>query len=390
MKKILFMLSSMNIGGVEKSFLSLLSTLDKERFDVTLLLLEKKGGFLSFLPDWIKVKEASWFGAVKPVILQPPQKTVHEYFIKGEFQRIPSFITTYFISKKLDDRYLYYEHVMKNIPPESTKYDLAIAYQGPTDIIDYYISNKVQAEKKISWIHFDVSKHKINKNLYERLYGKFHELVVVSDEARKQLVQLIPSAEGKTKIVPNIINDELIIEMSKEAITFDPNYQGLKILTVGRLSEEKGQDLAVRVLSKLREKGFNVRWYCIGEGKYRGKLEILIKEFGIEENFILLGSKTNPYPYMAQADIYVQTSRHEGFCLTLAEAKHLAKPIVTTNFVGAFEQIIDGENGYIVDLNEDEIYSKIKLFIENKEIRDNLSKVLSKEKPKRKQPQFSF
>lgn len=390
MKKILFMLSSMNIGGVEKSFLSLLSTLDKEKFEVTLLLLEKKGDFLSFLPDWIKVKEASWFGAVKPVILQPPQKTVHEYFVKGEFQRIIGFITSYFISKKLDDRYLYYKHVMKNIPQETTKYDLAIAYQGPTDIIDYYIFNKVQAEKKISWIHFDVSQHKINKKLYEKLYRKYHELVVVSDEARKQLVQLIPSAEDKTRIVPNIINDELIIEMSKEAITFDTNYKGLKILTVGRLSEEKGQDLAVRVLSKLREAGFNVRWYCIGEGTYRKELEGLIKELGIEENFILLGSKTNPYPYMAQADIYVQTSRHEGFCLTLAEAKRLAKPIVTTNFIGAFEQIIDRENGYIVDLNEDEIYSAIKLFIENKEIRDNLSEVLSKVKPKREQPLISF
>ncbi|MBT2679818.1 glycosyltransferase [Bacillus sp. ISL-35] len=383
------MLSSMNIGGVEKSFLSLLSTIEKEKYEITLLLLEKKGEFLSFVPDWVTVKEASWFITIKPVILQSPYKTVCEYFINWNLHRIPGFIITYFISEKLDDRYLYYEHVMKNVPPESTKYDLAIAYQGPTDIIDFYISNKVQAAKKISWIHFDVSKHQINKKLYKKLYGKFHDLVVVSDEARQQLVQLIPSAEGKTRIVPNIINDELIIEMSKEAIIFDPKYKGLKILTVGRLSEEKGQDLAVRVLSKLRENGFNVRWYCIGEGKYREKLESLIKEFGIEENFILLGSKTNPYPYMAQADIYVQTSRHEGYCLTLAEAKCLDKPIVTTNFIGAFEQIIDGENGYIVDLNEDEIYSAIKLFIENKEIRDNLSKVLSKKKQKREQPQFS-
>lgn len=249
---------------------------------------------------------------------------------------------------------------------------------------------KSKQEKKISWIHFDVSNHKINKNLYERLYRKFHELVVVSEEARKQLVRLIPSAEGKTRIVPNIIDDELIIEMSKEAITFDPNYKGLKILTVGRLSEEKGQDLAVRVLSKLRENGYNVRWYCIGEGKYRDNLESLIKEFGVEENFILLGSKNNPYPYMAQADIYVQTSRHEGFCLTLAEAKCLSKPIVTTNFIGAIEQIIDGENGYIVNVHEDEIYSKVKLLLENKEIRDYLSDVLSKDIQKREVTQFSY
>ncbi|WP_423409246.1 glycosyltransferase [Heyndrickxia sp. MSNUG] len=390
MKKILFMLSSMNIGGVEKSLLSLLSNMDKEKYDITLLLLEKKGGFLPFVPDWVKVKEASWFTKVKPVILHSPHKTVREYIVRGSFQRIPGFVTIYFISKKFDDRYLYYKYVMKNIPPESTKYDLAIAYQGPTDLIDFYISKKVQAEKKISWIHFDVSKHEINKKLYEKLYSKFHELVVISDEAKKQLVHQIPSTQGKTRIVPNIINAELIEEMSKETITFDDKYNGLKIITVGRLSEEKGQDLAVRVLSKLRENGFNVRWYCIGEGRYRGKLEALIKEFGLEEDFILLGSKTNPYPYMAQADIYVQTSRHEGFCLTLAEAKCLAKPIITTNFIGAYEQIVDGENGYIVNLNEEEIYLRIKFLIEHDGKRVSLIKTLSKNRKKKEQPQFSF
>ncbi|HAF0292616.1 TPA: glycosyltransferase, partial [Salmonella enterica subsp. enterica serovar Typhimurium var. 5-] len=131
-------------------------------------------------------------------------------------------------------------------------------------------------------------------------------------------------------------------------------------------------------------------WYCVGEGKYRKKLEHLIKEHGIEENFILLGSSSNPYPYMAQADIYVQTSRHEGFCLTLAEAKCLAKPIITTNFIGAFEQIHDGENGYIVNVNEEELYLKIKFLIENKENRDYLRNILSNEKDKNEQLQFSL
>lgn len=376
MKKILFMVSSMNIGGVEKSLLSLLSVIPKEKYDITVLVLEKKGGFLDYIPDWVKVEEATWYKKVKTIIMQPPQQTLKDYYNNKRYTKIPSFLCTYFGSKLFNNRYLYYKQVFRDIPNNPNNYDLAIAYQGPTDIIDYYIANKVKAINKISWVHFDVSKHLINEKLYNKLYKNLDKVFVVSKEAKKRLIEKIPSISSKADVFLNIVPDNLIKKMSKEAIVFDDDYKGIKIVTVGRLSLEKGQDLAIKTLLKLRKNGYNVRWYCIGDGDYREEYEKLIEEYCLKDDFILLGAKSNPYPYIAKADIYVQPSRHEGYCLTLAEAKCLAKPIVTTNFIGAYEQIEEGNTGFIVRCDEEELYKKIKYLIDNKYELDKLQENL--------------
>ncbi|WP_249869455.1 glycosyltransferase [Oceanobacillus saliphilus] len=366
MKKIVFMLSSMNIGGVEKSLLSLLNAIPKDKYDITLMLLEKKGGFMQFIPEWVKVKEATWFKHVKTIVMQPPQETVNYYIQNRVFHKIPAFINSYILSEKLlKDRYIYYKNIFKAIPYHEEDFDIAISYQGPTDIIDYYIANKVNAKKKISWVHFDVSKHIINKKLYQRLYRKFDKIFVVSKEGRKKLVEKIPSVFDKAEVFMNIVSYQLISKMSKEEANFDEDYKGIKIVTVGRLSKEKGQDVAIKALSRLRRSGYEVRWYCIGEGNQREEYERLIVKYGLNDDFILMGARTNPYPFIEKSDIYAQTSRHEGYCLTLAEARCLRRPIVTTNFLGANEQITDDYDGLIVNLDDGELYEKIKYLIEN-------------------------
>ncbi|WP_286133792.1 glycosyltransferase [Bacillus sp. AFS053548] len=378
-KKILFMLSSMNIGGVEKSFLSLLSVIPKDKYDITLLLLEKKGGFFGNIPDWVKVVEATWFATIKDIILQPPHKTLKDYFDNKQYVKMLSFLSKYLISKKTADRNIYYHHIFKDVPKDFTLYDVAIAYQGPTDIIDYYIANRVTAKKKVSWVHFDVSKHLINTKLYKNLHKKFDKIFVVSEEAKKRLIEKLPQDVKKTEVFKNILSSSVINNMSLAKVDFDNSFIGMKILTVGRLSMEKGQDMAIKVLSKLIENGYNVRWYCIGEGEDRKEYEALIHKLGLESNFILLGAKQNPYPYVANADLYVQTSRHEGFCLTLAEARCLHKPIVTTNFTGAYEQITDNYDGLIVKFDQDELYEKITYLINNPGKSEELSRNLLNE-----------
>ena len=355
-KKILFMVSSMNIGGVEKSLLSLLSVIPKDKYDITVLTLEKKGGFLDYIPSYIKVEEAAWFKEIKPIIMESPQRTIKKYLKENKVFKIPTFIYSYYKSKNTDNRYIYYKNILKSIPENEGEYDVAIAYAGPTEIIDAYITHKVKAKKKIGWVHFDISKHKINEKLYENLYEKFDKIFTVSNEANKKLNEIIPSTVNKSEVLLNIISKELINEMAKEDINFDNEFDGVKIVTVGRLSKEKGQDLAIKALANLKKDGYKVRWYCVGEGNSREEYESLIKDNKLEEDFILLGATPNPYPYIKNSDIYVQTSRHEGYCLTLAEAKCLCKPIVTTNFTGAYEQIEHGINGLIVPLNEDYIY----------------------------------
>lgn len=375
-KKILFMVSSMNIGGVEKSLLSLLSVMPKEKYDITVLTLEKKGGFLDYIPSYIKVEEAAWFKEIKPIIMESPQKTIKKYLKENKVFKILTFIYSYYKSKNTDNRYIYYKNILKSIPENEDEYDVAIAYAGPTEIIDAYITHKVKAKKKIGWVHFDISKHKINEKLYENLYEKFDNIFTVSNEANKKLNEIIPSTVNKSEVLLNIISKELINEMAKEDINFDNEFDGVKIVTVGRLSKEKGQDLAIKALANLKKDGYKVRWYCVGEGNSREEYESLIKDNKLEEDFILLGATPNPYPYIKNSDIYVQTSRHEGYCLTLAEAKCLCKPIVTTNFNGAYEQLDNNINGIIVEYNEYEIYNAVKKILSNNNLKNKLIKNL--------------
>ncbi|MCH1961828.1 glycosyltransferase [Clostridium perfringens] len=366
MKKLLFMVSSMNIGGVEKSLLSLLSTIPREKYKITVLLLEKKGGFLNHIPSWINIEEASWFKEIKPIIMEAPQLTFKNYINKSRYIDASLFVCSYFIDKYFKNRYFYYKNILRGIPIKEEEYDVAIAYAGPTEIIDSYITHKVKAKKKIGWVHFDISKHKINTNLYLKLYSKMDWIFIVSKEGKDRFDEKFPKLSNKSTVFKNIISKEVIRKMACERVDFDNSFKGIKIVTVGRLSIEKGQDLGIKALAKLKEDGYKVRWYCIGEGNSRAKYEEIIKEYKLKDDFILLGAKTNPYPYMKMADIYVQTSRHEGYCLTLAEAKVLNKTIITTNFVGAKEQMKNQGLEFIVECNEYSLYSKIKSFIDDK------------------------
>lgn len=372
MKKILFMITSMNIGGVEKSLLSLLSVIPKDKYDITLLVLEKKGGFLEFIPDWVKVEEATWFIDVKPIIMQPPQKTLKNYIMNKNYIKILPFVFSYMVDKYFDNRYMYYKQVFNSVPDNEQEYDVAIAYQGPTDVIDYYIANKVNAKKKISWIHFDVSKFNINKKLYERLYKNYNKLFVVSKEARDKLIKMIPSTKAKSEVHYNIVSKKFINDKANECIDTNYEYKGTIIVTVGRLSKEKGQRLAIKVLKKLIENGYDIKWHFVGDGKDRCYLENIIRQYKLEKYAFLIGEMTNPYPYMKKADIYVQTSIHEGYCLTLAEAKCLNKAIVTTNFTGAYEQIKHKHNGLISECSEESLYNNIKYLIDNEDIKNKL------------------
>ncbi|GAE44190.1 glycosyltransferase [Mesobacillus boroniphilus] len=170
----------------------------------------------------------------------------------------------------------------------------------------------------------------------------------------------------------NVTNPEKIVALAKEGNGYRDNFNGVRILTVGRLSKEKGQDLLIPVLAQLKSEGFHIRWYCIGEGSARKEYEEMIKEYGIEDDFLLLGSESNPYTFMQQSDLYVQPSRHEGYCLTLAEAKCFHIPIVSTKFAGVSEHITDRETGLIVKANSNSIYNAVKDILKDSRLKNEL------------------
>ena len=181
----------------------------------------------------------------------------------------------------------------------------------------------------------------------------------------------------------NVVLQEQILGMADTAPTFDDYFDGKRILTVGRLSEEKGQRVAIDALNILLNKGYKVKWYFVGDGNDRDCCEQLAAEYGIIDKVEFLGLQTNPYGYMRDCDVYVQPSRHEGFCITLAEALCFGNPIVATNFTGADEQLRNRENGIVVGMSSDEIAIGVKSGLEmgNVEVNtmscdDDLSRLL--------------
>lgn len=354
------MLSSMNIGGVEKSLLSLLSTLSPQKYHVTILLLDRKGGFLEFLPNWVEIREATWFREIKPVIMESPYETIKNYFKNFQILKCMQFLIGYYMDQKKGNRFKYYKQLLKSIPNDDEVYDVAIAYAAPTEIIDAYIAYKVRANKKISWIHFDLSHFPINEQLYQNLWDNYDELYAVSEESKNQLINKFPMFKEKCTVRYNIVSKKLIQQMANEeiGISFDQDY--FNIVTVGRLSKEKGQDLAIEALYYLKKEGYLMRWYCIGDGNDKREYIELVKKYQLERDFIFIGATPNPYPYMKKADLYVQPSRHDGYCLTLAEALCLDKVVISTKFAGAVEQIVDGENGYLVNITVSDLVNKIK------------------------------
>ncbi|MGU8928595.1 glycosyltransferase [Clostridium perfringens] len=379
MKSILFMLINMNIGGTEKALINMLHELQKEKYKVTVLLLEKYGGFLDQIPDWVEVKYLDEYKNLKKYINEPPIKSVKELLIKKEYINAFNFFLSYCISKLKDDISYHYKYLLTDVSDLEEEYDVAIAYAGPMDFITYFIANKIRAKKRVQWIHFDISKIGFNKRFAEKIYSKFDKIFVVSEEGKNKLNLLIPSLSDKTEVFFNIISSTFIKNMAENEEGFNDNYNGIRILTVGRLSREKGQDITISVLEKLLKQGYEVRWYCIGEGNMRKELEDMIKNKNLQDNYILLGSKRNPYPFMKECDIYVQSSRHEGYCITLAEARCFNNPIITTNFTGANEQIRNEKTGLIVNFNQDEMYKAIKRIIKDRELRDSIGNNLGKE-----------
>ncbi|VEF49060.1 group 1 glycosyl transferase [Bacillus freudenreichii] len=378
-KSIVFMLINMNIGGTEKALLNMIAEMPRDQFDITILLLEKHGGFLDSIPDDVKVDYFNGYRDLKGLLNTPLHKSVLKYFRAGKIIRAFIFGILYIISKIRKESSLLYKYVLRNYPVIEKEYDIAVAYAGPMEFISYFVIHKIKAKKKIQWIHFDVTKIGFNKTFAEKIYQKFDNILVVSDEAKAKLINDLPSLKERTAVFHNMISPSTVRLQANDGNGFTDRFDGLRILTVGRLSHEKGQDLAIRVFSRLISEGLNAKWYCLGEGKARQLYESLIAKHHLENHFILLGQDINPYPYIKQCDIYVQPSRYEGYCITVLEAKCLNKPIITTNFNGAEEQIIHDENGFIVPFDEHEMYSSLKKLMKEKEIRKKLSNNLSKE-----------
>jgi len=378
-KNILFVIDSLECAGAEKSLVTLLSLLDYSKFKVDLMLFTHGKMLEEFVPQEVK-------------ILNPLEYTdftllnLKEAFLHSSRNlnfKMLSARLKYSIKIRMNkynsaqEARIYWQNVSKVIRNNSKKYDIAISYgQGvPT----FYVAEKVQSKKKFAWVNTSFRLNTKERDYQMFFYDKFNKIVTVSDSAQEIFLETFPNYIYKTEVIYDINNYEFIYNLSRSGKTFDDYFEGVRILTIGRLANEKGYDIALKACKKLKESGINFRWYVLGKGYLEDEILNYIKENGLADHFILLGVTPNPYPFIKNSDIYVQTSKFEGFGLAIAEARMLNIPVVTTRFDSVFNQITDGKNGLVVDMTGDAVCNGIIELINNVELRESIVNYLKNE-----------
>lgn len=378
-KKLLFVIPSLEAGGGEKSLINLLHQIDFNSYEVDLFLFNPTGIFIASVPRPVTILE-----------LPPSYKT----FTKGLFSAVKSFLLqgkitlaiarflySYHI-KKIDNKAFaeqyVWKYLKKALPIFPKKYTAAIGFLEKSSI--YLAVDCVIAEKKIGWIHTNYTTSSMDNKLDNSFFKKLDNLVTVSEECAAALAVNFTDLKSKIKIIYNIVSPVTIKKLALEPTETYFNPEKINLVTIARLSHEKGIDLAVEAMKILMTRNQNVVWYCIGDGIEKEALQQKVTEYNLQDNFIFLGLQLNPYPYLARADIYIQPSRYEGKSIAVDEAKILQKPIIITNFTTAKDQISDQQTGLIVAINPESIADGISKLILDKKLQDSFKNNLSHEK----------
>lgn len=379
--KVLIIMPYLECGGVESTLLSLLGVLDSQRVEITLLLLEERGTFIEKVPSHIQIKTIN-IPEKEQGVFMGKKKMLLSYLKNRKIWKIPKFILYNYNKTLSEDRASnakYFHQISASIPPLEEEYDLAIDYFGYATFTTFYLAEKVKAKKKVTWLHSIFSR--FQPQAFEEWYKKMDVIFACSQMVKKDFESIFPTIQT-VKVFYNIINPQLIRKKADFSGGFEDQFSGIRILTVGRICHEKGIDIAAQAYNLLKNAGYNIRWYIMGNGSDIDKENVISKvEPTNRADFIFLGIKENPYVYMKQCDIYVQPSRFEGYCTTTNEARILGCPIVMTDVSGAEEQLENGKTGLIVEKESSAIYDAVKQFIEypdfRKKVKENLKNIES-------------
>ena len=369
-KKVLFVCYGLGIGGIEKCLVNLLNVLPEEKFDIDVLLMNPEID----LTDQIKQK-VKYIDSFKYVMnTTDTMREIKEY--GGVFKNLKKFLSYCVFRLRVKLRL----NAWKTFRKLPEHYDIAIAY-SQNDYSPYYVIDKVSADRKILWYHngsYDRTGKKYLRD--QKYYKKFDYVVAVSSDCKAVLENKFEFKDGQLIVLRNICDVGAIISKSNEFYP-DSFYDGLfHIVTVGRLTVEKGADLAVEACRELSYKIPNICWHWVGDGNQREYIEEKIKHNSLEKNFILEGDQVNPYPFMKSADIYVQPSYYEAYSTTITEARVLCKPIITTDVGGMRDQLLDEVTGLVVPVNRNALVKAIYRLFKDNELRFSFSKNLSSEK----------
>lgn len=352
-KRVLFVNYSLHSGGIEKSLVTLLSLFDFERYDVDLQLFANEGLFLDRVPAQVNLLPPLFPAEYKLNIRQ----ALFALLKRGHPLVALCRLMVTFAGKTpggMGDRLARMWRIERHfVHPAREAYDAAVAFMEGQPI--YYVVTKVNARRKLGFIHGDYNAMRLSQDFDRPFVARLDALCTVSEGCKTALEDNFPEFQEKFHVIYNIISARFLRKMAEEPVSFGDGFQGKRVLSIARLSHQKGLDLALPAIAALREKGLRFRWYIIGVGPEEDSLKEQAQSLGIEEDVRFLGEQANPYPFLRACDVYLQPSRFEGKSIAVDEAMVLCKPILLTDFSTAADQVASGETGLIVPMSPEGI-----------------------------------
>ena len=368
-KKILFSCYGLGIGGIEKCLVNLINALPEEQYEVDLLLMNPEYDFRDQLRR--PVRFLPMFDYVVNI-----HDTLPEIRRRGGILRNTALFLRWVLFR-LELKFGRKPWRWFRKLPE--RYDVAVAY-SQNDYSAYYVIDKVKADRKVFWYHNGA--YGRSGRVYERdraYYPKFDYAVAVSTDCANVLRERFDFAPGQLIVLRNICDAAVIRERTEAFVPASFRESTHHIVTVGRMTAEKGAPLAVEACRMLRDMGLNICWHWVGDGNQRDAIHRTLAQYGLEQHFILEGNQENPYPYIKNADIYVQPSHYEAYSTTITEAKILARPIVTTDVGGMRDQLTDNVTGLIVPIDAAAIANAVEKLLTNMELCSSFTERLRSE-----------
>ena len=349
---ILIFSQAMELGGVERSLLGLLDSIDYDRYAVDLFLMRHSGELMPYLnPKANLLPEISQYAS-----LAVPMASLIR---NGQFGVLCGRLQGKLAAQCFDKKHsndkpsiaaLTYSHkyTLNSMPQISDKaYDLAISFLTP----HYFVRERVKAKKYAAWIHTDYTALAYDRDEEISMWSRYTAICGVSEQVSDAFGKSFPELADLTETIENILPEKLIKNQSNYIYDDLEKDNSVVLLSVGRFSEQKNFDNVPDICRRLVEDGLDVKWYLIGYGGDEPLIRHKIEEAGMKERVIILGKKDNPYPYMRACDLYVQPSRYEGKAVTVREAQLLGKPVVITNYATSGSQLEDGVDGVIVPMD---------------------------------------
>lgn len=343
---------AMYLGGVERSLLGLLDSINYSKHHTELFLMRQSGELMPYinksanlLPE---ITQYASLAIPMTSLIRKCQVGVLCGRLRGKLA-----------AKRYDEAHpdnkpsmvsLTYSHkyTLPMMPQISDRiYDLAISFLTP----HYFVRNRVKAKKYAAWIHTDYTAMSFDREAELEMWSGYDYICGISDQASNAFKSVFPELADKVCTIENILPAKLITEQSIEPQGEIKSGDSISLLSVGRFCDAKNFDNVPDICRRIIDSGLNVKWYLIGYGGDETLIRQKITESEMEDHVIILGKKENPYPYMRACDLYVQPSRYEGKAVTVREAQMLSKPVVITKYATSASQLEDGVDGVIVPMD---------------------------------------